>query len=87
MVLFTGNASRLAATTILLTVLALTTYGLRVYCRVSRRAWGAEDWMMTTALVSSPEPRKRRLEPRIPRLTHSTGPIRRSRRRLPWRLV
>ena len=53
MVVYADAAPGLAATTILLTTLALLTYGLRVYTRLSRRSWGPEDWIMTGALVRS----------------------------------
>ncbi|KAJ5233304.1 uncharacterized protein N7469_005070 [Penicillium citrinum] len=51
MVVYADAAPGLAATTILLTTLALLTYGLRVYTRLSRRSWGPEDWIMTAALA------------------------------------
>lgn len=55
MVVYADAAPGLAATTILLTTLALVTFGLRAYCRLSRRSWGPEDWIMTAALVCSPQ--------------------------------
>ncbi|KAJ6005263.1 hypothetical protein N7451_003207 [Penicillium sp. IBT 35674x] len=51
MAIYTDNAPSLAGSTIMLTVLALLTYGLRVYCRVTRKSWGVEDWIMTIALI------------------------------------
>ncbi|OOQ88923.1 hypothetical protein PEBR_09852 [Penicillium brasilianum] len=51
MVVYADAAPGLAATTILLTILALITFGLRAYCRLSRRSWGPEDWIMTAALA------------------------------------
>ncbi|KAJ5860794.1 uncharacterized protein N7529_008104 [Penicillium soppii] len=51
MVLYADAAPGLAGSTIMLTILAFITYGLRVYCRVSRRSWGTEDWIMTVALI------------------------------------
>ncbi|GLI80731.1 hypothetical protein PoHVEF18_009088 [Penicillium ochrochloron] len=51
MVVYTDAAPGLAATTILLTTLALITFGLRAYCRLSRKSWGPEDWIMTAALA------------------------------------
>ncbi|CAI7607311.1 hypothetical protein N7533_003565 [Penicillium manginii] len=51
MVVYADAAPGLAATTILLTTLALITFGLRAYCRLSRRSWGPEDWIMTAALA------------------------------------
>lgn len=53
MAIYTDNAPSLAGSTIMLTVLALLTYGLRVYCRVTRKSWGVEDWIMTIALVGT----------------------------------
>lgn len=88
MVVFTGNASRLAATTILLTVLALGTYAPRVYCRLSRRAWGPEDWVMTIALVSYTGPREAHT-PETTRHSNSirTDPIRRPHRGVSWGVI
>ncbi|KAJ5921683.1 hypothetical protein N7454_009157 [Penicillium verhagenii] len=51
MTIYGDAAPSLAGSTIMLTVLALITYGLRVYCRVTRKSWGVEDWIMTIALV------------------------------------
>ncbi|KAJ5654657.1 hypothetical protein N7490_001660 [Penicillium lividum] len=51
MAIYTDAAPSLAGSTIMLTVLALLTYGLRVYCRLTRKSWGTEDWIMTAALV------------------------------------
>jgi hypothetical protein len=51
MAIYADAAPSLAGSTIMLTVLALLTYGLRVYCRVTRKSWGMEDWIMTGALV------------------------------------
>ncbi|KAL6229154.1 hypothetical protein BDW75DRAFT_225540 [Aspergillus navahoensis] len=45
------NSPSVAGSVIMLTILAFVTYGLRVYCRVSRRSWATEDWIMTAALV------------------------------------
>lgn len=53
MAIYTDNAPSLAGSTIMLTVLALLTYGLRVYCRVTRKSFGVEDWIMTVALVGT----------------------------------
>lgn len=53
MAIYTDAAPSLAGSTIMLTILALLTYGLRVYCRVTRKSWGMEDWIMTGALVGS----------------------------------
>ncbi|KAJ5657010.1 hypothetical protein N7507_008960 [Penicillium longicatenatum] len=51
MAIYADNAPSLAGSTIMLTVLALLTFGLRVYCRVTRKSWGVEDWIMTIALI------------------------------------
>ncbi|CAG8386141.1 unnamed protein product [Penicillium salamii] len=51
MVVYADAAPSLAGSTIMLTILAFITYGLRVYCRVTRRSWGVEDWIMTGAMV------------------------------------
>lgn len=49
------SAPNVAGSVIMLTVLAFVSYGLRVYCRVTRRSWSAEDWIMTAALVCHSE--------------------------------
>lgn len=54
MAIYTDAAPSVAGSTIMLTILAFLTYGLRVYCRVTRKSWGMEDWIMTAALVCSP---------------------------------
>lgn len=51
MAIYGGAAPSLAGSVIMLTTLALLTYGLRVYCRVTRKSWSVEDWIMTAALV------------------------------------
>ncbi|KAJ5366760.1 hypothetical protein N7541_000701 [Penicillium brevicompactum] len=51
MVVYADAAPSLAGSTIMLTILAFITYGLRVYCRLTRRSWGPEDWIMTVALI------------------------------------
>ncbi|KAJ6125706.1 hypothetical protein N7523_003326 [Penicillium sp. IBT 18751x] len=51
MAIYADAAPSLAGSTIMLTILALLTYGLRVYCRLTRKSWGMEDWIMTAALV------------------------------------
>ncbi|PYI11056.1 hypothetical protein BO78DRAFT_403607 [Aspergillus sclerotiicarbonarius CBS 121057] len=51
MAIYADAAPSLAGSVIMLTTLALLTYGLRVYCRVTRKSWGVEDWIMTAALV------------------------------------
>ena len=42
---------RLAATVIVLSVLAYPLLALRIYIRVKPRAWGADDWSMLFAAV------------------------------------
>ncbi|KAJ5260203.1 hypothetical protein N7497_010971 [Penicillium chrysogenum] len=51
MVVYADAAPSLAGSTIMLTIVAFITYGLRVYCRLTRKSWGIEDWIMTIALV------------------------------------
>lgn len=42
---------RLAATVIVLSILAYPLLALRIYIRLSTRAWGADDWSMLFAAV------------------------------------
>lgn len=51
MAIYQDNAPHLAGAVITLTTIAYLTYALRVYTRVTRKAWGPEDWLMTVALV------------------------------------
>ncbi|KAL4758477.1 uncharacterized protein BDW70DRAFT_96064 [Aspergillus foveolatus] len=51
MAISADDAPKLAGSVIALASLALITYALRVYCRVSRRLWAAEDWIMTAAVA------------------------------------
>ncbi|OQD86046.1 hypothetical protein PENANT_c008G08594 [Penicillium antarcticum] len=51
MAIYTDAAPALAGSTIMLTILGLLTFGLRVYCRLTRKSWGMEDWIMTGALI------------------------------------
>lgn len=53
MVVYADAAPSLAGSTIMLTIVALLTYGLRVYCRLTRKSWGIEDWIMTVAMVGT----------------------------------
>jgi hypothetical protein len=54
----TGDHSpNVAGSVIFLSVLAFFTYALRVYCRVTRRSWSVEDWIMTVALVRQLPPK------------------------------
>lgn len=80
MVVYADAAPGLAATTILLTTLALLTYGLRAYCRLSRRSWGAEDWIMTAALVRSTH----RHQMQSSNVLYVIGPILRAGRWMSW---
>lgn len=82
MVVYADAAPGLAATTILLTTLALLTYGLRVYTRLSRRSWGPEDWIMTGALVRSIH-----TQTKMVFLTWLIGTILCSGCRVPWRSI
>ncbi|EIT75615.1 hypothetical protein AO1008_10804 [Aspergillus oryzae 100-8] len=50
MAIFADDAPHVAGSVIMLTAVAFITYALRVYCRLSRRSWGAEDWIMTSAV-------------------------------------
>jgi hypothetical protein len=55
----TGDHSpNVAGSVIFLSVLAFVTYALRVYCRLTRRSWSVEDWIMTVALVRRTNPAK-----------------------------
>jgi hypothetical protein len=56
--LLKDDAPRVAATVILLSILAYLTFGLRAYVRISRSAWGLEDWFMTIAMVGRARPSK-----------------------------
>ncbi|GKZ23581.1 hypothetical protein AbraCBS73388_010146 [Aspergillus brasiliensis] len=51
MAIYGGAAPSLAGSVIMLTTLALLTYGMRIYCRVTRKSWSVEDWIMTAALA------------------------------------
>ncbi|KAJ5133171.1 hypothetical protein N7526_004536 [Penicillium atrosanguineum] len=51
MAIYTDAAPSVAGSTIMLTILAFLTYGLRIYCRLTRKSWAMEDWIMTAALV------------------------------------
>jgi hypothetical protein len=42
---------RLAATVIVLSVMAYPLLALRIYIRLSTRAWGADDWSMLFAAI------------------------------------
>ncbi|KAL4802346.1 hypothetical protein BDV18DRAFT_65413 [Aspergillus unguis] len=45
------NSPNVAGSVLMLTIVAFISYGLRAYCRVSRRSWSTEDWIMTAALA------------------------------------
>ncbi|KAL4893161.1 hypothetical protein BDV59DRAFT_178543 [Aspergillus ambiguus] len=51
MAISANDAPKLAGAVIMLTALAFVSYALRVYCRVSRKSWSAEDWIMTAAVA------------------------------------
>ncbi|KAL5335225.1 hypothetical protein BJX70DRAFT_375823 [Aspergillus crustosus] len=51
MTITSDHAPNVAGSVIILTAVAFLTYGLRVYCRLSRGSWSVEDWIMTVALV------------------------------------
>jgi hypothetical protein len=42
---------RLAATVIVLSIMAYPLLALRIYIRLSTRAWGADDWSMLFAAI------------------------------------
>ncbi|GES57163.1 hypothetical protein ATEIFO6365_0001045000 [Aspergillus terreus] len=50
MAIFVNDAPKLGGSVIMFTCLAFISYALRVYCRVSRKSWSAEDWIMTCAV-------------------------------------
>ena len=54
MTYYGDNAPELAGSVIVLTVIAFTLFGLRVYTRLHNNAWGLDDWSMTAATVSKP---------------------------------
>lgn len=43
----------LALSVLILLPFDIITWGLRFYVRVSRRAWGPDDWSMVAAIVGS----------------------------------
>ncbi|RDW62890.1 uncharacterized protein DSM5745_10001 [Aspergillus mulundensis] len=45
------NSPNVAGSVIMLTILAFVTFGFRAYCRITRRSWSTEDWIMTAALA------------------------------------
>ncbi len=51
MAIFADDAPHVAGTVITLAVLGYLTFALRVYTRITRGAWGLEDWVMTAATV------------------------------------
>ncbi|KAM3071820.1 hypothetical protein ACMFMG_009677 [Clarireedia jacksonii] len=51
MTFYGDNAGRVSATVITLMIIAYIVYGLRVHTRLRSRAWGADDWCMTTAVI------------------------------------
>ncbi|KAE8356025.1 hypothetical protein BDV28DRAFT_145526 [Aspergillus coremiiformis] len=51
MAMLYDDAPTNVAVAIVLAVLALISFTLRVWCRFGRSAWGADDWIMTFAVV------------------------------------
>jgi hypothetical protein len=51
MAIFMDDAPHVAGTIITIVTLAILTFGLRCYVRITRGAWGPEDWCMTVAMV------------------------------------
>ncbi|KAI9371060.1 hypothetical protein BJX61DRAFT_548558 [Aspergillus egyptiacus] len=51
MAISADHSPNVAGSVVFLTVLAFVTYALRMYCRISRRSWSTEDWIMTVALI------------------------------------
>ncbi|KAI9934355.1 hypothetical protein ASPWEDRAFT_151946 [Aspergillus wentii DTO 134E9] len=51
MTIYADNAPSVAGSVIMLTSVALITYALRVYCRLTCKSWAAEDWIMTSAVI------------------------------------
>jgi len=84
MAIIADDAPNLAGSVIALTVLAFVTYGMRVYCRISRRSWGTEDWIMSVAVVCAI---CQCLGQSAADSNHETGAILRARGGLPWRRV
>ncbi|KAK6859984.1 hypothetical protein PG995_003620 [Apiospora arundinis] len=51
MTIFLDDAPHLTGTVITLILLGYLTFGMRVYCRVTRASWGMEDSLMAVAMV------------------------------------
>ncbi|KAL3478536.1 hypothetical protein BJX99DRAFT_224281 [Aspergillus californicus] len=51
MAIMADNAPNVAGSVIMLTTVALFSYVMRVYCRLTRGSWSVEDWIMTAALA------------------------------------
>lgn len=51
MAIMADHAPNVAGSVIMLTTVALFSYAMRVYCRLTRGSWSLEDWIMTGALV------------------------------------
>lgn len=81
MAIIADNAPNLAGSVITLTILAFITYGMRMYCRISRKSWGAEDWIMTAAVVCVI---CQCLGQSAADSYHETGTVLRARGGLPW---
>lgn len=54
MTIFLDDAPHLTGTVITLILLGYLTFGMRVYCRVTRASWGMEDSLMAVAMVCHP---------------------------------
>lgn len=84
MAIIADDAPNLAGSVITLTILAFITYGMRMYCRISRKSWGAEDWIMTAAVVCVI---CQCLGQSAADSYHETGAVLCARGGLPWRRV
>ncbi|KAK8016219.1 hypothetical protein PG993_014408 [Apiospora rasikravindrae] len=51
MTIFLDDAPHLLGTVITLIILATVTFGMRVYCRVTRASWGMEDSLMAASMI------------------------------------
>ncbi|KAK7914537.1 hypothetical protein PG985_012240 [Apiospora marii] len=50
MTIFLDDAPHVTGTVVTLILLAFLTFGMRVYCRVTRASWGMEDWLMAVSM-------------------------------------
>lgn len=53
MTYYGDHAPRVTTTVITLMTIAYVVFGLRLYTRLQNKAWGMDDWCMTTAVVSN----------------------------------